>query len=244
MTELLLVTPWLALSFLSADFANTTHWGFYIFALGFSFVFFLTGLRVVHNAYHFTLGIPRFATHCVTFCLSVLLCWPLHAVQVNHLRHHRYCMSDKDTEAASAHMTAWQAILFGPVFPWILLWNGLRHGRVTQRIWIVSEVLAVLSFAIVAVFVLDVFVLRYHVICMLLGECMTAFFAVWTVHHDCDRDSVFARTSTGKWKNRLTFNMFLHLEHHLFPAVPTCNLNRLAERLHKVAADLREKDVF
>ena len=29
--------------------------------------------------------------------------------------------------------------------------------------------------------------LRAHVATMIVGQCFTAFFAVWTVHHDCDR---------------------------------------------------------
>ena len=85
---------------------------------------------------------------------------------------------------------------------------------------------------------------QYHASTSSNELARAAFFAVWTVHHDCDRHHVFARTSTGVWKNRLTFNMFLHMEHHLFPAVPTCNLPRLAERLQVAAPDLRERKVF
>ena len=242
--ELLLVTPWLAASLLCAHWAARMHFLFYVPALCFTFLFFLTGLRVVHNGYHYALGIPRWATEWVMFILSVLMGWSLHAVQVNHLRHHKYCMGDGDTEAMSARMRAWQAVLFGPIFPFLLLWHGLRHAKRRQRIWIVAELLAFSVFAIASFVVLDIALLRYHVACMAIGECLTAFFAVWTVHHDCDQHDIFARTSTGKWKNWMTFNMFLHLEHHLFPAVPTCNLHLLADRLHAAAPDLREKDVI
>lgn len=242
--ELLLIFPWLSASLVFAHLANTRHWLWYAPAMLCSFVFFLTGLRVVHNGYHYALGISRQATEWVMLVLSVLMGWSLHAVQVNHLRHHKYCMSDEDVEATSARMSPWRALLFGPVFPLLLLWHGCRHARPNQRWWIAAEILAWLAVVLAVIFWLNVAWLRYHVCCMMIGECMTAFFAVWTVHHDCDRYHVFARTSTGVWKNRLTFNMFLHLEHHLFPAVPTCNLPRLAERLQVAVPDLRKREVF
>jgi fatty acid desaturase len=45
-------------------------------------------------------------------------------------------------------------------------------------------------------------------------------------------------------KNLLSFNMFLHIEHHLFPRVPTCHLPELSRRIDRVAPDLRSKIVF
>ncbi|CUR45381.1 hypothetical protein BN2364_0940 [Alloalcanivorax xenomutans] len=38
--------------------------------------------------------------------------------------------------------------------------------------------------------------------------------------------------------------MFFHVEHHLFPAVPTCKLDTLAGRLDAMAPDLVAKKVF
>jgi len=98
---------------------------------------------------------------------------------------------------------------------------------------------------VVVVFaVLDVAALKYHVIVMAAGQCLTAFFAVWTVHHDCDRSHFIARTLRGWLKNALTFSMFFHVEHHLFPKVPTCHLGRLAQRLDDAAPELQQKRVF
>ena len=78
--ELLLVTPWLAASLMCAHWAARIHFLFYVPALCSSFVFFLTGLRVVHNGYHYALGLPRWATEWVMFVLSVMMGWSLHAV--------------------------------------------------------------------------------------------------------------------------------------------------------------------
>ena len=85
--ELLLPIPWLAGSLILAD------WQLYPLALALSFVFFLTGLRIVHGAFHYTLGLPRRATDLVMFCCSLAMLGSMHAVQWNHLRHHRHCLA-------------------------------------------------------------------------------------------------------------------------------------------------------
>ena len=66
---------------------------------------------------------------------------------------------------------------------------------------------------------------------MLVAQCLTAFFAVWITHHDTEHDGLGARTQRSRLVNLVTYNMFYHLEHHLFPAVPVKRLGRLAARL-------------
>ena len=75
-------------------------------------------------------------------------------------------------------------------------------------------------------------------------KCLTAFFAVWTVHHHCDRTHYIARTLRNRIKNRVTFDMFRHIEHHLFPRVPTCHLPELSRRIDMAAPELKRKIVF
>src|SRR5260370_41586037 len=65
--ELLLPVPWLALSCWLASRQ------FYVCALFSSFVFFLTGLRVVHAAFPYSLGPPPLGTGSVMFGFSVLV---------------------------------------------------------------------------------------------------------------------------------------------------------------------------
>ncbi|RYE12576.1 MAG: fatty acid desaturase, partial [Sphingobacteriales bacterium] len=86
--------------------------------------------------------------------------------------------------------------------------------------------------------------LLYHIIVMLAGEMLMAFFAVWTVHHDTHDDPLMARTQRSGWKNRLTYNMFYHLEHHLFPGVPTIKLPELARRIDAALPQLDKKNTF
>lgn len=130
--ELCLPVPWFGASLLLAGLA----WSWpvlFLPALGCSFVFFLTGLRVVHNAHHYALGLRRWTTEWVMFVMSVLMLGSMHAVQRNHLQHHKHCMDDEDLEGYSARLSAWRAWLYGPVFLVRLHVRGFRLGRRRHR---------------------------------------------------------------------------------------------------------------
>ena len=236
--ELSLSLPWLAVSCLAAAHE------YFLLALGASFMFFLTGLRQVHNAYHYALGISRRATEFVMFVLSILMLGSMHAVQLTHLLHHRCCLTEGDVEAASSRMPGWKAVLVGPLFPLRLHGKAFEMANTRQRRWIRAELAANLAFVAIVFLVLQIRWLQYHVAAMLMGQCLTAFFAVWTVHHDCEPRGHFARTIRNRAKALVTYNMFYHVEHHLFPAVPTCKLPILARRLDEVAPELALKRVL
>ena len=236
--ELLLPALWLGASLLAAAYSH------YVVALGCSFFFFLTGLRLVHNAFHLALGLSRKTTDLVLWIMSFIMLGSMHAVQYNHLRHHKLSLGEGDVEGRSAEMAPWGALLYGPVFPVLLHVTAIRKGNRTLRKTVYGELLMTL------VWVLSVFglfhssVLRYHVTAMLIAQCFTAFFAVWTVHHHCDRTHYIARTLRNRVKNAISFNMFLHIEHHLFPRVPTCHLQKLSQRIDEAAPELKKKIVF
>ncbi len=236
--ELSLPVPWLAGSLLLA------HLGLVPLALPASFVFFLLGLRVVHGAYHNSLGLGRAADDWVMVAFSVLMLGSMHAVRFNHLRHHKHCLDGDDIEGQCALMPAWRALLAGPWFPVHMHAHALRQGGPEVRCWVVFELALDASWIVMAFAILDVPAMRYHVAAMAVGQCLTGFFAVWTVHHGCDRSGQFARTLRGGFKNAASFSMFLHLEHHLFPRVPTRRLRQLSRRLDAALPGLSEKQVF
>jgi len=228
--------PWLLLSWVLA------YYHYYLFALPFSFIFFLAGLRQVHNGFHYTLGTSARATWITLFINSLLMLTAMHAVKYNHLRHHKYCLGDDDEEGRCAKMSAFKAIAYGPVFIFRMHCSALRSkNRHTVR----NTSLELLAIAVLVMLVIlsGINFLVYHIIAMTAGELLTAFFAVWTVHHDCD-EHIFARTLSKRWKNRLTYNMFFHLEHHLFPGVPTIKLPELSARIKEQLPDIKPKEVF
>ncbi len=218
--------------------------GRYVFALILSFFFFLTGLRVVHNAFHLALGLSRRTTDIVLWIMSLLMLGSMHAVQFNHLLHHKSAMGEEDVEGRSAEMPAWGALLYGPVFPILLHRTALHKGNRKLRRTVIGQLLLSLAVIVWTFGIGHNATLRYHVSAMLVAQCFTAFFAVWTVHHHCDRTHYIARTLRNRIKNRISFNMFLHIEHHLFPRVPTCHLPELSRRIDNVAPELKKKIVF
>lgn len=242
--ELSLPIPWIALSLWGFHQAVTVHPAWAILALASTFLVFLTGLRVCHNAFHYAIGIPRFAQDFVNFLLSITMLGAMHAVMVNHLHHHKHCMGEDDWEAMSARLKGWQALLLGPIFPIKLHIRAFQIGSPAQVRWIKAELLANVVWLIVVFGLWQNPAVMLFVAAMAVGQCGTAFFAVWTVHHDCDRSHFIGRTVRGRLKSILTYNMFFHVEHHLYPAVPTCHLPELAHRLDAAAPELQEKRVF
>ena len=235
--ELLLPLPWLLLALLAARHA------LWVLALAGSFYFFLTGLRLVHDVFHGNLELRPWGNDVVLLVLSALMLGSMHAVRLTHLQHHRDCLGAGGVEGAAARRGAGGALLWGVIFPIQLHLGALRLANPRQVRWIVAE-LALSAGAIAAILAARHPVLSYHVAAMALGQMLTGFFAVWTVHHDCDRWRQIARTLRHRLKSAVSFGMFYHLEHHLFPRVPTCHLPALAERLDQRVPEISHQQVF
>jgi fatty acid desaturase len=225
--EATLPLPWLALSLWSYEA------GWWWLALIASFYFFLTGLRQSHGAQHYSLGIPRWMQDSILFVLSVVMFGSMHSVQASHLHHHRHCLEETDMEGSTARLPGWLAILTGPLFLIRLHRAAWQVASSRQRKWIIAELLTLVGAGLASPWMSIAW--GCHFSAMLAGECLTGFFAVWTVHHHCDPEGLFARTQRGRWVNLIFYGMFYHTEHHLFPAVPTCRLGRLAARLDAAA---------
>ena len=232
-----LTIPWFVVSMTLAWF------GYYWLALPFSAFFFLTALRQVHNGFHNSLGTNSFLTWLSLYINSVLMMASIHAVRFNHLRHHKYCLTEDDYEGKSAGMTWYGAILYGPVHMFLIHKVTLQLGNSRDRWNVIFELLSIIA-AVTLVFWFNIHFLIYHIVIMVIGEFLMAFFAVWTVHHDTHDHPEMARTQRGKWKNAMTFSMFYHLEHHLFPAVPTIKLPELARRIDETLPEIEKKTTF
>lgn len=229
--------PWALASWILA------YYGYYIAALPFSGFFFLTALRQVHNGFHNSLGTNKPLTWLSLYLNSILMMASIHAVKFNHIRHHKYCLSEEDYEGKSARMSWYGAILYGPVHMFLIHKVTLQAGNRNYVRNVIIELISIALFAFV-VFFFQINFLIYHIIVMVVAEFLMAFFAVWTVHHDTDHAPELARTQRGGWKNKITFSMFYHLEHHLFPAVPTIKLPELAKRIDEALPELEKKQTF
>jgi fatty acid desaturase len=236
--------PWLVFSWFGYYRACAGSWLWLGAGMLGSFFFFLTGLRQSHNAQHRCLGIGRLGHDGMLFILSMLMLASMHAVRTTHLHHHRHCLDDEDFEAAHANHPWWKVLLMGPSFVLQLHRTALGLAGAPARRWIATELAAIALVIIAALLGLGGNPMRWHVAAMIVGECFTAFFAVWIVHHGCQADGQIARTQRGWLRNFISYSMFYHLEHHLFPAVPTCHLPKLAARLDALEPGFKHMQVI
>ena len=222
----------LSLPFLLLSWFSVAQ-GWWLIALGASFFFFMAALRQAHDCYHRTLGVGKVATEMMLFALSVTMLCSTHAIRHTHLNHHRDPLGESDVEGNWARLPWYQAILGGGFFSIAIQWFGLTHGSRRNRVLVAIDMLIILT-VIATAFITMHPILVYHVIVMMIANMLVGFFAVWSVHHGCD-EMVYARSERHPLINLLTFNLLYHIEHHLFPAVPTNHLPQLAERLDRAA---------
>ncbi len=234
--NVLLSLPFLLLSWWSAS------QGIWLLALAASFFFFMAALRQAHDCYHRTLGVNKVATELMLFMLSITMLCSTHAIRHTHLNHHRDPLGDSDVEGNWARLPWYQAILGGGLFSVAIQWFGLTHGNRRNRLLVMVDMLLI-SAVIMTAFMTMHPVLMYHVLVMLVANMMVGFFAVWSVHHGCD-EIIYARSERQPLINRLTFNLLYHVEHHLFPAVPTNRLPELAKRLDIAAPQWTQQPVL
>ena len=225
--ELLHPLPWLFASW--ALFASP----FWMIGFLASFMFFLCGLRLNHEAIHGNLGLTRNQDNLVMHMLSFLMGASNHAVCHGHLVHHKHNLGPGDFEGKCGHMTFFQVLRYGPRFPFDINREAWMKGnaRLRRRIVIdlgLNGVLVVLTLWTGWTFLI------LHVVAIAIAQCLTALFAVWITHQGTQDAGVIARSQRGILA-RLAYLMFYHREHHLYPKVPVHRLPKLASRLdHEV----------
>lgn len=225
----------------------------YVLACGASYLFFAAAFRQAHDGYHHSLGTGKRTTTGILLLLSVLLITSLHSIRATHMEHHRNPLGDSDIEGSLAKVSWWQAMLGGVTYRLSIYRQGLRlSSRRNQRnaylefglialVIATALVLSVFPIAVPAI-AMSAQVLMYHILTMMLANASVGIIAVWGVHHDCDE--TVARTERNPLVNLLTFNLLYHVEHHLFPAVPSNHLPQLAKRLDAAAPHLTKAHVL
>lgn len=225
--ELSFPLPWLALELWASS--NQYYW----LTLIAGAYFFLTCLRVSHNAFHYCLGLSRKVTNVVMLFLSVFMMTSMRATQYTHMQHHRHCLGDGDVEGHIAKMGFIQMLLHAPLFTIKLHIAALKHSK--KKSWVKFELLLNVLWMVAVWLWWDIDALKIHSVYMLSAHAISPLFTVWSVHHDCEiiegGNEHDSRTLRTGWMNLLAYNMFFHLEHHAYPAIPTCHLPELARRL-------------
>ena len=229
--ECLHPAPWLVGSWVIAA------QGQWFWALPLSFMFFLTALRLNHEAIHHNLGFTAAGHRVVLHGLSALMAGSNNAVAANHLHHHRHVMTPSDLEGKCGRMSWLRVLAYGPIFPIEMMRNAWLKGGLAVRTRMVID--AALNAVMLGIWLSTGWNwLAYHLIVVTIAQCCTAYFAVWITHHGCEDEALIARTQRSKLINFASYNMLFHLEHHMFLGVPVKRLAQLATRLDQAVPSI------
>jgi beta-carotene hydroxylase len=201
------------------------------------FLIFVAVVTVTHDVVHGSLGLRRRQTEWALFLTGAVLLESGHAYRTTHLQHHKVFPADGDPEGYPARISLLGAILYGPVFLARLWWWAYRRNaqRPGQRAWLVAE--ACLPVAVVTAGIL---LWLWHVTPAVLVYAVLAIVGSWvypllTVHLPHKNYGETPLTQTRTLRGRIIPALFLeltyHLEHHLYPQVPSHHLKELARRL-------------
>jgi len=229
--RLALLRPFLGI----ATYALAAYAELWWLAPGIVFLIFVAVVTVTHDVVHDSLGLSIKSSNWALFTLGAVLLESGHAYRATHLRHHAVFPGPDDPEGDPARMEFWHAVLYGPLFlPRLWLW-AFRKSRPgsAQRRWLLIE-------AAWPAGVITAGWLLLPITPALLVYAGLAIVGSWvypllTVHlpHRHYGETPLSQTHTlrGRVIPALFLELTYHLEHHLYPDVPSHNLARLSQRL-------------
>lgn len=195
------------------------------------FGIFVAVVTVTHDAVHETLGLSRRATDWALFAMGLVLLESGHAYRATHTRHHRFFPHPDDPEGYPAELSLVGAACYGPIFLPRLWWWSYRQGR--DRGWLLVE-----AAAPIAVLTAGALAWPYaqgllvYAVMVIAGSWVYPLLTVYLPHHDYgDTPLTQTRTLRGRIIPAVFLELTYHLEHHLYPQVPSHHLAALARRL-------------
>lgn len=215
---------------LTAWWADSTPWVWFLTPVV-VFGVFVAVVTVTHDVVHRSIGLGPKATEWALFLCGLVLLESGHAYRATHVQHHRLFPHDDDPEGYPAHLSFVGAALYGPVFL-VGLWRW-AYRRGAQRGWLVVEAcVPVLALAGgVALWSTTPALLVYAVMAV-VGSWVYPLLTVYLPHHDFgDTPLTQTRTLRGRIVPAVFLELTYHLEHHLYPAVPSHHLAELGRRL-------------
>jgi beta-carotene hydroxylase len=199
------------------------------------FLIFVAVVTVTHDVVHGSLGLSRPQTDWALFATGAVLLESGHAYRATHLRHHRIFPGPNDPEGDPARLTLVGAILCGPLFlPMLWCWAYAQSKPGSgQRYWLIAEATWALGVIVVGVWLLPTTpaVLLYSALAI-AGSWVYPLLTVHLPHwHYGDTPLTQTHTLRGRIIPAIFLELTYHLEHHLYPEVPSHNLPELSRRL-------------
>lgn len=185
-----------------------------------------------HDLIHNTLRLPRWLNEWLIAVVPALVLSSGHAFQVSHLQHHRRFPLDDDPEGDAARWSWWRALLEGVIFPYKIWWWAWGRAS-TKRKWLALEAAWFVAFWITALILWPkIPALTIYAGLMNLGNWIVPLATVHLPHNPHGADALTqTRTVRGFLIPAIFLDQTYHLEHHLYPSVPSHNYTKLAARL-------------
>lgn len=196
---------------------------------------FVCTLGLCHEAVHGAVGLGRRGNNWLLFFGGLLLVESGHGFRLTHVRHHSHMGDSSDIEGEGVARGFWGSLAMGPTFLFkVLLW-ALRHSKKMpeQRRWILAEVgMVVVLWCAMWPLLYWLPELGWYILMMWLISWIKPFTLSYLLHvgyaMKVDRIAVSVR---GWLVENVLFGLSYHMEHHLYPQVPTHRLPELAVRL-------------
>jgi beta-carotene hydroxylase len=195
------------------------------------FGIFVAVVTVTHDVVHRTIGLSDRATDWALFAMGLVLLESGHAYRASHEQHHRLFPHPDDPEGYPAELSFLGAVCYGPVFLMRLWYWSFRRGR--DRTWLLAEAAAPIAALCggVLAWPYTPSVLVYAVMAI-VGSWVYPLLTVYLPHHGYgDSPLTQTRTLRGRIIPAIFLELTYHLEHHLYPQVPSHQLPELARRL-------------
>ncbi|MCI0378532.1 MAG: fatty acid desaturase [Gemmataceae bacterium] len=205
------------------------------------FFIFVAVVTVTHDVVHGALGLTPRQSEWALFIFGAILLESGHAYRTSHLQHHRVFPGPDDPEGEPARMSLWKAMLYGPVFlPRLWWWAYTRQrGRPDQRRWLLIEAAWAVAMPLGGIILWQwTPAVILFVVLAIVGSWVYPLLTVHLPHHNYGDHSL---TQTSSLRGCVIPALFLeltyHLEHHLYPSVPSHHLPELSRRLDPYLRD-------
>lgn len=225
----ILLRPFLAVLLFSAA-AWFGWWPVCLAAIG--ILHFSAYFSTAHDLVHGTLRLPKRATDILLMVVQLLVLQSGHAYRISHLHHHRAFPHSSDAEGNPAHHSLWRVLLEGPLYILrVTLASWKNAGK--ERRWIMAETIFIALFIAVCLALGDHAPwICFYAATVILGSWLYPLVGVYVPHYAGGTNALFhTRAFRGRLIPALLLQHTYHLEHHLYPQVPTPRWAELARRL-------------
>jgi len=199
------------------------------------FYIFVAVVTVTHDVVHNSIGLEKAQSEWTLFLMGAVLMESGHAYRLSHLQHHKVFPGEDDPEGDPARMSLWKALCYGPVFLYKLyFWSFKKTVKgSSQYYWLMAEGLWFFLWLVIGIALLPyTFAVLWYMIMVFVGSWVYPLLTVHLPHFGYgDHPISQTRSLRGKIIPLIFLELTYHLEHHLYPQVPSHNLKKLSQRL-------------